>query len=119
MACTNTYGISDEKILSCTEEKVQIVFKVGANCEFFKGHFQTFKLLPAVGQIAIVNRFATQYLHINKELLSIKKLKFTAPLLPETNVQLDLSYVKDSGAFSFTLSDAADSKKIYSTGKIS
>lgn len=108
------HSIENEKIISRTEDSVELEFLIPAECDFFDGHFPEFKLLPAVAQIQIVTRFASEYFDVPCTVSRAKRLKFLSPVLPDTNVCLSLSVEKEkkSVSFSFMKKDAG----CFSTG---
>ena len=109
------HGIEAE-LVSQGDGMAELKFEVPASCDFFDGHFPEFKLLPAVGQFAIVARFARQYMGLSSEVQDIRRMKFSAPIMPGAHVLLKLERNKKNGSISFTLSDAENTEKVYSGG---
>lgn len=93
----------------------QIVFP--ENYRYFNGHFPNYKLLPAVVQMDWVinqlNKKHSEHLY----LISIKRFKLKSPIFPETKVNLTLNFNKESGALSFSYSNA-ETNTNYSTAKV-
>ena len=99
------------------EEHTSDMFKVkvfiGEDLVYFDGHFENFKLLPAIAQVKIViNIFKNIF---NKDLIVTKllKLKFTDMILPNTNIFIE-SHLSDN-IISFKI---YDNDKKYSDGKV-
>ena len=86
----NTHDIKDEKILSQEENKISLEFTIPETSDFFDGHFPEFKLLPAVAQFEIITRFSRKYFKTQRYVPSIKRIKFSAPIRPNSKIQLDL-----------------------------
>jgi|GEM_PF-756563 len=117
----NAHGISDETVLSRTADvngsllSVTLRFTIPAASDYFDGHFPQFKLLPAVAQFDIVTSFAEKYFGVSRFIPSIRRIKFSARILPDTTAVLSLT-AKDSSTFIYELSQAdkntaADSKR--------
>ncbi len=112
----NSHSIGNEKILSKTESRITLEFMIPATSDFFDGHFPHFKLLPAVGQFEIITRFSNKYFGSSRNTPKIRRIKFSSPILPDTTVNLELSYVEEKKTVSFVMRDAANEKRTYSSG---
>ena len=97
------HSIENEKVNSRTEDSVELEFLIPAECDFFDGHFPEFKLLPAVAQVQIVTRFASEYFNVPCTVSRAKRFKFLSPVLPDTQVILSLSVNKEKKSVSFSL----------------
>lgn len=115
----NSHNIENEEILTKEEDSVSLKMFVPSSSDFFDGHFPEFKLLPAVAQVEIVTRFANKYFGTKRSVSKIKRFKFTAPLLPETTIQLDLSIKREKNLVSFTIFEFGKPDNLYSTGTCS
>lgn len=115
----NLHGVENEKILEKSDNKVVLEFLIPETSDFFDGHFPEFKLLPAVAQFEIVTRFSRKYFGTQRYIPTIKRIKFSAPILPDTTVILELDYKNDKGSASYTLKDAKVEGKVYSSGSFS
>ena len=93
-----------------------IEMEIPATSDFFNGHFESFKLLPAVVQVNFVMKLAHKYLNAPLSMQKIQRTKFTSPILPDTKVILELSYDKDSGRIAFSFSGSEGKK--YSSGSV-
>ena len=112
----NDHDIKDEVILSKEENSVVLEFVIPATCDFFDGHFPQYKLQPAVAQFEIITRFSRKYLSTQRYVPNIKRIKFSAPIKPDTKIHLELTYKKDKGSVTFNMSDANVEGKVYSSG---
>ena len=112
----NDHDIKDEVILSKEENSVVLEFVIPATCDFFDGHFPQYKLLPAVAQFEIITRFSRKYFSTQRYVPNIKRIKFSAPIKPDTKIHLELTYKKDKGSVTFNMSDANVEGKVYSSG---
>lgn len=115
----NLHSIENEVIINKEENKIVLEFVIPVTSDFFDGHFPEYKLLPAVAQFEIVTRFARKYLGTQRYVPSIKRIKFSAPIRPETKVRLELIKNVDKGSLSFSITDANVEGKAYSSGSFS
>ena len=113
---TNNHDIKDEVVISNEENAVVLEFVIPASCDFFDGHFPQYKLLPAVAQFEIITRFSRKYFSTQRYVPNIKRIKFSAPIKPDTKIHLELTYKKDKGSVTFNMSDANVEGKVYSSG---
>lgn len=115
----NLHSIENEVIINKEENKIVLEFVIPVTSDFFDGHFPEYKLLPAVAQFEIVTRFARKYLGTQRYVPSIKRIKFSAPIRPETKVRLELTKNVEKGSLSFSITDANVEGKAYSSGSFS
>ena len=113
---TNLHDIKYEQIISKEEGKVVLEFVIPASSDFFDGHFPEYKLLPAVAQFEVVTRFSRKYFGTQRWVPSIKRIKFSAPIRPDTKIHLELTYKAEKQSVTFNLSDANVEGKVYSSG---
>ena len=113
---TNLHDIKDEQIISKEEGKVVLEFVIPASSDFFDGHFPEYKLLPAVAQFEVVTRFSRKYFGTQRWVPSIKRIKFSAPIRPDTKIHLELTHKVEKQSVTFNLSDANVEGKVYSSG---
>ena len=112
----NDHDIRNEEVISKEENAVVLEFVIPASCDFFDGHFPQYKLLPAVAQFEIITRFSRKYFGTQRYVPNIKRIKFSAPIKPDTKIHLELTYKKDKGSVTFNMSDANVEGKVYSSG---
>lgn len=115
----NLHGIVDEKIVEKKENSVSLEFSIPELSDFFDGHFPEFKLLPAVAQFEVVTRFSRKYFNTQRYVPAIKRIKFSNPIRPDTNVHLDLEYRAEKSSVNFSMQDADIEGKVYSSGSFS
>lgn len=117
----NLHEIDNDKVelVNRTDSSAVIRFFIPAESDFFRGHFPTFKLLPAVAQFWCVNHFAQKYLNLSRDVSAIKRVKFVSPVMPNTHVTLKLNYNKEKSLMSYELSDTDIAGKTYSLGTFS
>ena len=113
---TNLHDIKDEQIISKEEGKVVLEFVIPASSDFFDGHFPEYKLLPTVAQFEVVTRFSRKYFGTQRWVPRIKRIKFSAPIRPDTKIHLELTYKAEKQSVTFNLSDANVEGKVYSSG---
>ena len=94
----NLHDIVDEKIITQEQDKITLEFVIPGTSDFFDGHFPEYKLLPAVAQFEIITRFSKKYFGTQRWVPSIKRIKFSAPIRPETTIKLDLQYKKEKSS---------------------
>ena len=112
----NNHDIKDEVVVSRDENSLALEFVIPASCDFFDGHFPQYKLLPAVAQFEIIPRFSRKYFGTQRYVPNIKRIKFSAPIKPDTKIHLELTYKKDKGSVTFNMADANVEGKVYSSG---
>lgn len=112
----NSHSIENEILIEKNDSSVVLEFLVPGESDFFDGHFPQFKLLPAVGQFEVISRFACRYFGVNRGVSSIKRMKFSAPILPDTKVRLRLEYDPGKSSMAFRLWSAIDESKVFSSG---
>ena len=113
---TNNHDIKNEEVISKEENAVVLEFVIPATCDFFDGHFPQYKLLPAVAQFEIITRFSRKYFGTQRYVPNIKRIKFSAPIKPDTKIHLELTYKKEKGSVTFNMADANVEGKVYSSG---
>ena len=115
----NLHDIVNEEVISKEDEKVVLEFVIPVTSDFFDGHFPEYKLLPAVAQFEVVTRFAKKYLGTQRWVPNIKRIKFSAPIRPDTRIHLELKHNSTKGTVTFHMSDANVEGKVYSSGTFS
>lgn len=112
----NDHDIKDEVVVSKEENSVVLEFVIPASSDFFDGHFPQYKLLPAVAQFEVITRFSRKYFGTQRYVPNIKRIKFSAPIKPDTKIHLELTYKKEKGSVTFNMADACVEGKVYSSG---
>lgn len=112
----NLHDIVNEEVVSKEENQISLEFVIPASSDFFDGHFPEYKLLPAVAQFEVVTRYSKKYFGTQRWVPSIKRIKFSAPIRPDTKIHLDLKYNVEKGTVTFNLADANVEGKVYSSG---
>lgn len=115
----NSHSIENEKILETAENKVVLEFFIPETSDFFDGHFPEFKLLPAVAQFEIITRFSRKYFGTQRYIPHIKRIKFSAPILPNSKIKLELEHKVEKGSVTFNMADLNDAEHVYSSGSFS
>jgi 3-hydroxymyristoyl/3-hydroxydecanoyl-(acyl carrier protein) dehydratase len=114
----NKHHIEQEKVISEKNNSIFLEFKIAAESDFFDGHFPDFKLLPAVAQFYIAVHFSEKYLSIQNYVPSFRRIKFTAPVRPNSMLHLKLDKNSSRQQVKFALS-SQDEKTMYSSGSFS
>jgi len=107
--------IIGEKCIEKTETQVILEFSVPKTCDYFDGHFPGFPILPAVAQVDIIMRYASDFFKVCVALSEIKRIKFTGLVRPDTPLVLNLE--KKENVISFTM-NSPDGKTVYSAGNL-
>ncbi|MCR4578930.1 MAG: hydroxymyristoyl-ACP dehydratase [Treponema sp.] len=115
----NNHDIVNEKVISKDDNSIALEFVIPITSDFFDGHFPEYKLLPAVAQFEIITRFSRKYFGTQRYVPNIKRIKFSAPIRPDTKIHLELTYKKEKGSVTFNMADANVEGKVYSSGTFS
>ena len=100
--------ILDRKV---TENTILYRILFYKNCNFFKGHFPEFKLVPGVAQIFWAKEFANTHFHLNLGQGQWKRIKFSNIIKPDNIINLKLEYKEKYVSYEYY----SDSKK-YASG---
>ncbi|HJH55220.1 hypothetical protein [Brachyspira hyodysenteriae] len=103
----------DYSIEEHTSDMFKVKVFIGEDLIYFNGHFEKFKLLPAIAQIKIIIDISKDIFHKELVVNKLLKLKFTDMILPNTNIFIEC-HLSDN-IISFKIYD--DNKK-YSDGKV-
>ena len=57
-----------------------------------------------------------KYFGTQRYVPSIKRIKFSAPIRPDSKCRLELSFKRDKNTVTFKISDSANEEKTYSSG---
>lgn len=112
----NLHDIVDEKIVEKTDNSFVLEVVIPESSDFFDGHFPEYKLLPAVAQFEVVTRFAKKYFGTQRWVPAIKRIKFSAPIRPDTKIKLEETYKTEKGIIQYTISNADKPEIVYSSG---
>ena len=115
----NNHDIVNEEVISKDENSVVLEFVIPVTSDFFDGHFPEYKLLTAVAQFEVITRFSRKYFGTQRYVPNIKRIKFSAPIRPDTKIHLELTYKKEKGTVTFNMADANVEGKVYSSGTFS
>lgn len=115
----NVHDITNEKVLLREDNKISLEFIIPATSDFFDGHFPEFKLLPAVAQFEVITRFSRKYFGTQRYIPNIKRIKFSAPILPDSKIKLDLEHKVEKGTVTFNMADSDNAEHVYSSGSFS
>lgn len=81
----------------------KLVFPLSSN--FFKGHFTDFPILPGVVQLFFAKEFIKDVFNLDFVPETVKKIKFSSVIKPDTKVTLTLKRKEKSIDFMFTNGD--------------
>lgn len=110
------------RVICCEQdaERAQLCLDVYADIAGFQGHFPTAPILPGVVQIDWASHFAATVLGQRDPVLSVDRLKFTKPILPDSEVYLSLRYCARANTteFRFFEIDADKVEWVCSQGRL-
>ena len=107
--------VENLKVLEKTENSVILEFSVPKTSPYFDGHFPGFSILPAVAQVELIIRSASEYLATGINILEMRRIKFTKFIRP--NISLSLRLEKKDETLSFKIF-ASGEEEVYSSGLI-
>ncbi|WP_295892002.1 3-hydroxyacyl-ACP dehydratase [uncultured Vibrio sp.] len=97
----------------------QLTLKVDADILDFSGHFNHFPLLPGVTQIDWAIFYGVELLHTPPAFKGMEVIKFQEPILPDSIVQLSLSWDEVKHKLSFKYTSMRDAEEVtHSSGKM-
>ncbi len=108
-------------LLACeqTEQNVLLTLKVDSDILDFKGHFNHFPLLPGVTQIDWAIHYARDYLDTPSQFKGMEVIKFQEPILPDSEIELSLSWDADKSKLAFIYRSIRDGEQVtHSSGKM-
>ena len=91
----------------------KIKFFIDKDLPYFDGHFDNFKLLPAVAQIKIIIDISKNIFSKDIIVTKLLKIKFTNMIFPNSNIIIEGIYANSILSFKIY-----DEDKKYSDGKI-
>ena len=107
--------LTEERIITQTENSVALEFSVPDVSPYFDGHFPDFSILPAVAQVDLILRLSSRYLGIGVGLSEIRRIKFSSLIRPFTPLFLFLE--KNGETISFKMT-SPDRQTVYSLGTL-
>jgi acyl-coenzyme A synthetase/AMP-(fatty) acid ligase/uncharacterized membrane protein/3-hydroxymyristoyl/3-hydroxydecanoyl-(acyl carrier protein) dehydratase len=109
------HGVFIKSVKERTHDGVLLELFVPASSDYFDGHFPDFHLLPAVAQFELVVRLSKRFLGTSLNVLTAKRIKFIAPVRPDSSVLLEIKHNAEQGRISYQMSDSR-TNIIYSKG---
>ncbi len=94
-----------------TSQSVELSIFFYRQCNFFKGHFPEFKLVPGVAQLFFAKEFANNFFKTNIGQGQWKRIKFSNIIEPDSIVNLKLFKTDKTINFEFS-----SESKVYSSG---
>ena len=95
-------SIDDVKVIEKTEKSVTLEFTAKNSSVYFDGHFPNFPILPAVAQLELAARFASQFLGTSISFSEIKRSKFSNFIKPDMPILLKLEKKDNDIVFNFS-----------------
>lgn len=111
-----THSIDNEIVVDRSNASVTLELFIGKESDFFDGHFPQFKLIPAVGQFELISRFSKKYFGVSRSVSSIKRMKFSLPILPDSKLLMKLEHDSIKNLISFKMWSSSDEARVYSSG---
>lgn len=101
------------------DNQATITAKVDEDILDFRGHFSHFPLLPGVSQIDWALYYAIEYLNTPPTFKGMEVIKFQEPILPDSQVTLELIWDADKSKLAFKYSSQNDERLVvHSSGKM-
>ena len=108
-------SVKEVKLIERTANSVSVEFSVSSDSPYFDGHFPEFALLPAVAQVELIIRFASEYLGTGVDISEMRRVKFMQFILPDSRLLLWME--KTEKNLSFKMISPKD-KSLYSSGTL-
>lgn len=112
----NLYNADNFYNLYNLKEKTEDMFIaevfISENSPSFDGHFENFKLFPAIAQIKTVFDISKKIFNIDFSINKLSKIKFINMIFPNTYINIEARYLNNSISFKIY-----DKDKKYSEGK--
>jgi 3-hydroxyacyl-[acyl-carrier-protein] dehydratase len=99
-------------------DQVQLSLHIPEALAHFSGHFPGMPVLPGVVQVDWAVRYGRQHLPLIGEFAALENLKFHALVLPQTDLQLLLSWNTAKTTLSFNYSIGESGGRTYSSGRV-
>jgi 3-hydroxymyristoyl/3-hydroxydecanoyl-(acyl carrier protein) dehydratase len=109
-------NLAGVKLVERKENTVALEFSIPPNNVYFDGHFPGFSLLPAVAQMELLIRFASEYFGTGIDIPEMRRVKFSRFIRP--NAPLLLRLEKREKNIAFKILSGKD-ESVYSTGTFS
>ena len=105
------------KVMEKTANSVTLEFSIPSSSPYFNGHFPEFPILPAVAQVELVIRLASEYLGTGIDISEIRRIKFSNFFKPDNPHLLRIDKKEDKGerTLSFKVFSPA-SDTVFSSG---
>ena len=78
------------KIVEKSDKAIALEFSIPPHNPYFDGHFPEFSLLPAVAQMELIIRFASEYFGTGIDVKEMRRIKFTKFIRPHAPLSLRL-----------------------------
>lgn len=108
-----TVDDKDYKIEEKTSDMFRVKIFIDERLKYFDGHFDNFKILPAIAQVHIILDIYKSIFSRDFSVNKLLKLKFTNMIFPNTTVIAEANYSDNILSFKIY-----DEDKKYSEGKI-
>lgn len=111
----DNYTIDDKdyKIEEQTSDMFRVRVFIDEKLPYFDGHFDNFKLLPAIAQVRIVLDIYKSIFSRDFSINKLLKLKFVNMIFPNTNITIECHCLNNILSFKIY-----DEDKKYSDGKV-
>lgn len=110
---------AQELNIDSDQNTANIQLYIPDNLFWFQGHFPQQPLLPGVTQLTWVMHYSQKLLGIKPDIASIDVLKFQRPILPNSTVNLTLTWLPATHKlqFQYNIANSTD-QTVASSGKI-
>ncbi|MCL2043182.1 MAG: AMP-binding protein [Treponema sp.] len=101
------------KLIEKKENSIILEFSLHGTSHYYDGHFPGFPVLPAVAQVDLVVRFASEHFGINIGISKINRIKFLNIIRPENPLVLFIESDKKNIVFKYS---SPGGEIVYSSG---
>lgn len=92
------------RVRSTAADRGEFEVHVGADCAYFRGHFDGRPVLPGVAQLELLEDLAGRVLGAPVWIREVERVRFRSAIVPEDRLRVDLRLDAERGRLRFSIS---------------